>query len=135
MKQILDSNMKDMVKSDLGRYYLNMYGGDIDAMKADIINRNREYTQVDKRPDKVQIHLNDQIFQAAEAAKQRAFKHRENELNRKNQRDIAAVKSADSSGVNGQQSPLQWSTRSERTSQRQKDNQVMTNLFSTMQSV
>jgi len=36
--------MKDMVKSDLGRYYLNMYGGDLDALKADIINRNREYT-------------------------------------------------------------------------------------------
>ena len=130
MKQILDSNMKDMVKSDLGRYYLDMYGGDIDALKADIINRNREYTQVDKRPDQVQIHLNDQAFQAAEAAKQRAFQHRENELNRKNQRDIAAAKNG---GSTGEQSPLQWSTRSERTSQRQKDNQVMTNLFDTME--
>lgn len=135
MKQILDSNMKDMAKSELGRYYLNMYGGDIDALKADIIDRNREYTQVDKRPDQVQIHLNDQLFQAAEAAKQRAFQHRENELNRKDQRDIAVAKNADGSGANGQQSPLQWSTRSERTSQRQKDNQVMTNLFGTMQRV
>mgnify|MGYP003400684586 len=44
MKQILDSNIKDMVKSELGRYYLNMYDGDIDALKADIIDRNREYT-------------------------------------------------------------------------------------------
>nr|DAF11430.1 MAG TPA: hypothetical protein [Caudoviricetes sp.] len=33
-----------MAKSDLGRYYLDMYDGDIDALKADIINRNREYT-------------------------------------------------------------------------------------------
>ena len=73
MQQILDANIKDMTKSDLGRYYLNMYGGDIDALKADIINRNREYTQVDKRPDQVQIHLNDQDFQANEAAKQRSF--------------------------------------------------------------
>lgn len=73
MQQILDANIKDMTKSDLGRYYLNMYGGDIDALKADIINRNREYTQVDRRPDQVQIHLNDQQFQANEATKQRAF--------------------------------------------------------------
>lgn len=73
MQQILDANIKDMVKSDLGRYYLDMYGGNIDALKADIINRNREYTQIDKRPDQVQIHLNDQQFQANEAAKQRAF--------------------------------------------------------------
>lgn len=73
MKQILDSNIKDMAKSELGRYYLNMYGGDIDALKADIIDRNREYTQVDKRPDQVKLHLNDQQFQANEAAKQRAF--------------------------------------------------------------
>nr|DAK88166.1 MAG TPA: hypothetical protein [Caudoviricetes sp.] len=51
-----------MAKSDLGRYYLDMYGGDIDALKADIINRNREYTQVDKRPDQVKIHLDDQQF-------------------------------------------------------------------------
>jgi hypothetical protein len=36
--------MKDMAKSELGRYYLNMYGGDIEALKADIIDRNREYT-------------------------------------------------------------------------------------------
>ena len=130
MKQILDANMKDMAKSELGRYYLNMYGGDAEALKADIINRNREYTQVDKRPDQVQIHLSDQRFQAAEAAKQRAFQHGENELNRKNQRDIAAAKNG---GSTGEQSPLQWSTRSERTSQRQKDNQVMTNLFDTME--
>lgn len=73
MKQILDSNIKDMTKSELGRYYLNMYGGDIDALKADIIDRNREYTQVDIRPDQVKLHLNDQQFQANEAAKQRAF--------------------------------------------------------------
>lgn len=74
MQQILDANIKDMAKSDLGKYYLNMYGGDIDALKADIINRNREYTQVDRRPDQVKIHLNDQQFQANEAAKSRAFK-------------------------------------------------------------
>ena len=73
MMQILDSNIKDMAKSELGRYYLNMYGGDIDALKADIIDRNREYTQVDRRPDQVKLHLNDQQFQANEAAKQRAF--------------------------------------------------------------
>nr|DAH14075.1 MAG TPA: hypothetical protein [Caudoviricetes sp.] len=42
-----------MIKSDLGRYYLNMYGGDIGALKADIVNRNREYTQIDRRPDQV----------------------------------------------------------------------------------
>lgn len=73
MQQILDANIKDMTKSDLGRYYLNMYGGDIDALKADIINRNREYTQVDRRADQVKVHLNDQEFQANEAAKQRSF--------------------------------------------------------------
>lgn len=73
MQQILDANIKDMTKSDLGRYYLNMYGGDIDALKADIINRNREYTQVDRRADQVKVHLNDQQFQANEAAKQREF--------------------------------------------------------------
>ena len=73
MQQILDSNIKDMTKSELGRYYLNMYGGDINALKADIIDRNREYTQVDIRPDQVKLHLNDQQFQANEAAKQRAF--------------------------------------------------------------
>lgn len=73
MQQILDANIKDMTKSDLGRYYLNMYGGDIDALKADIINRNREYTQVDRRADQVKLHLNDQEFQANEASKQRAF--------------------------------------------------------------
>lgn len=94
MQQILDANIKDMTKSDLGRYYLNMYGGDIDALKADIINRNREYTQVDRRADQVKVHLNDQRFQANEAAKQRAFQHNENEINRKNQRDIAAAKGA-----------------------------------------
>ena len=73
MQQILDANIKDMTKSDLGKYYLNMYNGDIEALKADIINRNREYTQVDRRPDQVKLHLNDQQFQAGEAAKQRAF--------------------------------------------------------------
>ena len=73
MQQILDANMKDMTKSDLGKYYLNMYGGDIEALKADIINRNREYTQVDRRPDQVKLHLSDQQFQANESAKQRAF--------------------------------------------------------------
>ena len=73
MQQILDSNIKDMAKSELGRYYLNMYGGDSEALKADIIDRNREYTQVDRRPDQVKLHLNDQQFQANEAAKQRAF--------------------------------------------------------------
>lgn len=94
MQQILDANIKDMTKSDLGRYYLNIYGGDIDALKADIINRNREYTQVDRRADQVKVHLNDQQFQANEAAKQRAFQHSENELNRNNQRDIAAARGA-----------------------------------------
>lgn len=69
MQQILDANIKDMTKSDLGRYYLNMYGGDIDALKADIINRNREYTQVDRRADQVKVHLDDQQFQR-EMAKQ-----------------------------------------------------------------
>lgn len=73
MQQILDSNIKDMSKSELGRYYINMYGGDIEALKADIIDRNREYTQIDIRPDQVKLHLNDQQFQANEAAKQRAF--------------------------------------------------------------
>ena len=73
MQQILDSNIKDMSKSELGRYYINMYGGDIEALKSDIIDRNREYTQVDIRPDQVKLHLNDQQFQANEAAKQRAF--------------------------------------------------------------
>ena len=135
MKQILDANMKDLLKSDLGRYYLDMYGGDTEALKQDIINRNRKYTQIKKDGDAVAMQLNNQRFQAAEAAKQRAFQHGENELNRKNQRDIAAAKSADGSGANGQQSPLQWSTRSERTSQRQKDSQVITNLFGTMQRV
>ena len=73
MQQILDSNIKDMSKSELGRYYINMYGGDIEALTADIIDRNREYTQVDSRHDQVKLHLNDQQFQANEAAKQRAF--------------------------------------------------------------
>lgn len=98
MKQILDSNIKDMAKSELGRYYLNMYGGDIDALKADIIDRNREYTQVDKRPDQVKLHLNDQQFQANEAAKQRAFQREMakqqhewdmQELEQKNKNEIA----------------------------------------------
>ena len=98
MQQILDANIKDMAKSDLGRYYLDMYGGDIDALKADIINRNREYTQIDRRPDQVQIHLNDQQFQANEAAKNRAFQReqanqehnwRMEELEAKLQNDLA----------------------------------------------
>lgn len=101
MQQILDANMKDMAKSDLGRYYLNMYGGDLDALKADIINRNREYTQVDKRADQVKIHLNDQAFQASEAAKQRAFQHKENELNRQNAKAIAEAKNASRNGEKG----------------------------------
>lgn len=63
-------------------------------LRLDIINRNREYTQIDRRPDQVQMHLNDQRFQGCEAVKQRAFQHRENELNRKNQRDIAALRGA-----------------------------------------
>lgn len=94
MKQILDANMNDLLKSDLGRYYLDMYGGDTEALKQDIINRNRKYTQIKKEGDSVAMQLNNQRFQAGEAAKQRAFQHRENELNRKNQRDIAAAKSA-----------------------------------------
>lgn len=98
MQQILDANIKDMAKSDLGKYYLNMYGGDINALKADIINRNREYTQVDRRPDQVKIHLNDQQFQANEAAKNRAFQReqanqehnwRMEELEAKLQNDLA----------------------------------------------
>lgn len=98
MQQILDANIKDMTKSDLGKYYLDMYGGDINALKNDIINRNREYTQVDRRPDQVKIHLNDQQFQAAEAAKNRAFQReqanqehnwRMEELEAKLQNDLA----------------------------------------------
>lgn len=98
MQQILDANIKDMTKSDLGRYYLNMYGGDIDALKADIINRNREYTQVDRRADQVKVHLNDQQFQANEAAKQRSFQREMakqqhewdmEELEQKNKNEIA----------------------------------------------
>ncbi len=108
MQQILDANIKDMAKSDLGKYYLNMYGGDIDTLKADIINRNREYTQVDRRPDQVKIHLNDQQFQANEAAKNRAFQReqanqehnwRMEELKAKFQNDLAkeSAKSGDES--------------------------------------
>ena len=100
-----------MTKSDLGKYYLNMYGGDIDALKADIINRNREYTQIDRRPDQVQIHLNDQQFQANEAAKNRAFQReqanqehnwRMEELEAKLQNDLAkeSAKSEGKSGYN-----------------------------------
>ena len=98
MQQILDANIKDMTKSDLGKYYLDMYRGDIDALKNDIINRNREYTQVDRRPDQVKIHLNDQQFQANEAAKNRAFQReqanqehnwRMEELEAKLQNDLA----------------------------------------------
>lgn len=111
MQQILDANIKDMAKSDLGKYYLNMYGGDIDALKNDIINRNREYTQVDRRPDQVKIHLNDQQFQANEAAKNRAFQReqanqehnwRMEELEAKLQNDLAkeSVKSGGKSDYN-----------------------------------
>ncbi len=128
MQQILDANMKDMAKSDLGRYYLNMYGGDLDALKADIINRNREYTQVDRRPDQVKIHLNDQAFQAAEAAKQRQFQWNLAAQKHKWDQEDEKLKTQSTT----EQQPLQWSTRSERTSQRQKDDQVMTNLFDTM---
>lgn len=122
MKQILDANMKDLLKSDLGRYYLDMYGGDTEALKQDIINRNRKYTQIKKDGDAVAMQLNNQRFQANEAVKGRAF-----------QKGPAVLKHISGPGANGQQFPLQWSTRSERTSQRQKDNQVMTNLFDTMQ--
>lgn len=116
MKQILDANMKDLLKSDLGRYYLDMYGGDTEALKQDIINRNRKYTQIKKDGDAVAMQLNNQRFQAG-----------------RDQDNPALKAQLNGSGANGQQSPLQWSTRSERTSQRQKDNQVMTNLFDTMQ--
>lgn len=111
MQQILDANIKDMTKSDLGKYYLNMYGGDIEALKADIINRNREYTQIDRRPDQVKLHLNDQQFQANEAAKQRAFQREMakqqhewdmEELEQKNANEIAkqAAKGNDKQNYN-----------------------------------
>lgn len=132
MKYILDANMKDLLKSDLGRYYLDMYGGDTEALKQDIINRNRKYTQIKKEGDAVAMQLNNQRFQAGEAAKNRAFQKGLAILKHKWDQDDAIPK-AQLSG--SQQSPLQWSTRSERTSQRQKDNQVMTNLFDTMQRV
>lgn len=134
MKQILDANMKDLLKSDLGRYYLDMYGGDTEALKQDIINRNRKYTQIKKDGDAVAMQLNNQRFQAGEAAKNRAFQKEMAALKHKwDQDDLALKAQLNGSGANGEQSPLQWSTRSERTSQRQKDNQVMTNLFDTMQ--
>lgn len=134
MKQILDANMKDLLKSDLGRYYLDMYGGDTEALKQDIINRNRKYTQIKKDGDAVAMQLNNQRFQAGEAAKNRAFQKEMAALKRKWDQDNLSLKAQlNGSGTNGQQSLLQWSTRSERTSQRQKDNQVMTNLFDTMQ--
>lgn len=134
MKQILDANMKDLLKSDLGRYYLDMYGGDTEALKQDIINRNRKYTQIKKEGDAVAMQLNNQRFQAGEAAKNRAFQKEMAALKHKwDQDNLAPNAQLNGSGANGQQSPLQWSTRSERTSQRQKDNQVMTNLFDTMQ--
>ena len=111
MQQILDANIKDMTKSDLGKYYLNMYGGDIEALKADIINRNREYTQIDRRPDQVKLHLNDQQFQSNEAAKQRAFQREMakqqhewdmEELEQKNANEIAkqAAKGNDKQNYN-----------------------------------
>ena len=134
MKQILDANMKDLLKSDLGRYYLDMYGGDTEALKQDIINRNRKYTQIKKEGDAVAMQLNNHRFQAGEAAKNRAFQKEMAALKHKwDQDDLALKAQLNGSGANGEQSPLQWSTRSERTSQRQKDNQVMTNLFDTMQ--
>lgn len=134
MKQILDANMKDLLKSDLGRYYLDMYGGDTEALKQDIINRNRKYTQIKKEGDAVAMQLNNQRFQAGEAAKNRAFQKEMAALKHKwDQDNLALNAQLSGSGANGQQFPLQWSTRSERTSQRQKDNQVMTNLFDTMQ--
>ena len=134
MKQILDANMKDLLKSDLGRYYLDMYGGDTEALKQDIINRNRKYTQIKKEGDAVAMQLNNQRFQAGEAAKNRAFQKEMAALKHKwDQDDLALKAQLNGSSANGEQSPLQWSTRSERTSQRQKDNQVMTNLFDTMQ--
>ena len=134
MKQILDANMKDLLKSDLGRYYLDMYGGDTEALKQDIINRNRKYTQIKKEGDAVAMQLNNQRFQAGEAAKQRAFQKEMAALKHKWDQDNLALKAQlNGAGPNGEQSPLQWSTRSERTSQRQKDNQVMTNLFDTME--
>ena len=134
MKQILDANMKDLLKSDLGRYYLDMYGGDTEALKQDIINRNRKYTQIKKEGDAVAMQLNNQRFQAGEAAKNRAFQKQMAALKHKwDQDDLALKAQLNGSSANGGQSPLQWSTRSERTSQRQKDNQVMTNLFDTME--
>lgn len=134
MKQILDANMKDLLKSDLGRYYLDMYGGDTEALKQDIINRNRKYTQIKKEGDAVAMQLNNQRFQAGEAAKNRAFQKEMAALKHKwDQDNLALNAQLNGSGANEQQSPLQWSTRSERTSQRQKDNQVMTNLFDTIQ--
>lgn len=134
MKQILDANMKDLLKSDLGRYYLDMYGGDTEALKQDIINRNRKYTQIKKEGDSVAMQLNNQRFQAGEAAKNRMFQKELAALKHKWDQDNLVLKTQLSgSGANGEQSPLQWSTRSERTSQRQKDNQVMTNLFDTME--
>lgn len=111
MQQILDSNINDMTKSDLGRYYLNMYGGDIDALKAAIINRNRKYTQVVMRSDQVKVHLNDQNFQANEAAKQRAFQREMakqqhewdmEELEQKNANEIAK-QAAKGNGKGGKQ--------------------------------
>lgn len=134
MKQILDANMKDLLKSDLGRYYLDMYDGDTEALKQDIINRNRKYTQIKKEGDSVAMQLNNQRFQAGEAAKNRMFQKELAALKHKwDQDDLALEAQLSGSGANGEQSPLQWSTRSERTSQRQKDNQVMTNLFDTME--
>lgn len=134
MKQILDANMNDLLKSDLGRYYLDMYGGDTEALKQDIINRNRKYTQIKKEGDSVAMQLNNQRFQAGEAAKNREFQKGLAALKHKwDQDDLILKAQLNGSGTNGQQSPLQWSTRSERTSQRQKDNQVMTNLFDTME--
>ena len=82
-----------------------MYDGDIDALKADIIDRNREYTQVDKRPDQVQIHLNDQLFQANESAKNRAFQKEMAALKHKwDQDDMALKAQINGYGENGQHS-------------------------------
>ena len=99
--------MKDLLKSDLGRYYLDMYGGDTEALKQDIINRNRKYTQIKKEGDAVAMQLNNQRFQAGEAAKNRAFQKGLAVLKHKWDQDDTILKAQLSgSGANGQQSPL-----------------------------
>lgn len=127
MQQILDSNMKDMVKSDLGRYYLNMYGGDLDALKAEIVNRNREYTQVDKRADQVKIHLNDQAFQASEAEKQRAFEIEKAKKEHEWKMEEASLKSSLGSG-NGKNNKTEYNLVGDVLNQAQS---TMQNFFAT----